>query len=189
VGVLSKKEKSLNSELEEKKKIAKRLESEIKEIIKKEAEKNKYARLTPAEKIISEDFAKNRGSLPWPTEQGIITDKFGEHQHAVIQNLTVRNNGIDISSIPNSKVRAIFMGTVSKVFTIKGANTTVIIRHGNFYTVYHNLVNVRVKTGDRVTTKQYIGDIFTDSRNGETVLHFEIWEELDKKNPEEWLSN
>lgn len=189
ISVLSNKEQSLNKELDEKKRVAKRLESEIKELIKKEAEKNKFARLTPADRIISEDFSKNRGNLPWPTEQGIITEQFGEHQHAVIRNLTIRNNGIDISSIPSSHVRAIFKGTVSKVFTIKGANTTVIIRHGNFYSVYHNLVNVRVKTGDNIATKQYIGDVFTDSRTGETVLHFEIWEELEKQNPEDWLSN
>lgn len=189
VNILSKKEENLKKDLDDKKRIARKLEREIEELIKREAEKNKFARLTPADKIISEDFSKNMGGLPWPVEQGIVTEQFGEHQHAVIKNLTIRNNGIDISSIPNSQVRAIFKGEVSKVFTIKGANTTVIIRHGNYYTVYHNLVNVRVKVGDRVMVKQVIGDVFTDMRKGETVLHFEIWEELEKHNPEEWLSN
>lgn len=189
IGVLSSKEENLKKELEEKKRIAGSLEDEIEKLIRKEAEKNRFERLTPADRIISTDFSKNKGRLPWPTEQGIVTEKFGEHQHAVIKNLTIRNGGIDISSVQNSKVRAIFKGTVSKIFTIKGANPTVIVRHGNYYSVYHNMVNVRVKVGDIVDTKQYIGDVFTDNRNGETVLHFEIWEELDKQNPEEWLSN
>jgi septal ring factor EnvC (AmiA/AmiB activator) len=86
-------------------------------------------------------------------------------------------------------VRSVFKGTVSKIFTIKGANSTVIVRHGNFYSVYSNLVNVRVKIGDNVYAKQYIGDVYTDTRSGETVLHFEIWKELERQNPEEWLSN
>ena len=89
----------------------------------------------------------------------------------------------------NSKARAVFNGEVSKVFTIKGANTTVIIRHGNYYTVYHNLKNVKVKAGDIVLTKDYIGDIYTDSYNSQTIIHFEVWKELEKQNPEDWLSN
>lgn len=189
VEVLSKKESNLKRELDDKKRVAKRLQNEIEELIKREAEKNKFGRLTPEERIISTDFSKNKGRLPWPTEQGIVTEQFGEHRHAVIKNLTIRNNGIDITSVPNSVVRAIFKGTVSKVFTIKGANSTVIIRHGNFYSVYHNLINVRVKIGDQISTKQYIGEVFTDLRNSETVLHFEIWRELEKQNPEDWLSN
>lgn len=189
IGVLSSKEESLKKELDEKKRIAGQLESEIEKLIRKEAEKNRFGKLTPADRIISTDFSKNRGRLPWPTEQGVVTEEFGEHRHAVIKNLTIRNGGIDISSVPNSKVRAIFRGTVSKIFTIKGANPTVIIRHGNYYSVYHNIVNVKVKVGDIVETKEYIGDIFTDGRDGETVLHFEIWEELEKQNPEDWLSN
>jgi len=127
--------------------------------------------------------------LPWPTEQGVITEHFGEHDHPVIKNIKVRNNGIDITTVSDSRARAIFTGDVSKVFTIKGANTTVIIRHGNYYTVYHNLKGVNVHPGDKVTTKQIIGKVYSDVKTGETILHFELWKEMEKQNPEEWLSN
>jgi septal ring factor EnvC (AmiA/AmiB activator) len=189
VSSLKQQESDLLKQIEEKKRIAEKLEKEIEDLIKKEAKKNKLENLTPADKIVSNDFIKNKGRLPWPTERGVITDHFGEHEHPVMKNVNVRNNGIDITSIANAKARAVFNGDVSKVFTIKGANTTVIIRHGNFYTVYHNLINVTVRIGDKVTTKQNIGDIYTNTKSGETILHFELWKEMEKQNPEEWLSN
>lgn len=189
VEVLQQREEELRKQLKEKERIAQKLEKEIEELIKREARNNTFARLTPEEKIISTDFANNLGRLPWPTQQGVITDRFGEHPHPVIKNLMVRNNGIDISTIPGAEVRAIFDGVVSKVFSIKGANTTVIIRHGNYYTVYHNLTSVMVKVGDQVRTKQVIGTVFSGEDSNETRLHFEIWKELEKQDPEKWLSN
>ena len=186
---LKQQEEELLKQIEEKKRLARKLDKEIADLIKKEASKSKYELLTPADRIISNEFASNKGRLPWPTERGIITDHFGEHDHPVIKNLKIRNNGIDIATVTNSKARAVFNGEVSKVFTIKGANTTVIIRHGNYYTVYHNLKNVKVKAGDIVLTKDYIGDIYTDSYNSQTIIHFEVWKELEKQNPEDWLSN
>ena len=137
---LKQQEEELLKQIEEKKRLARKLYKEIADLIKKEASKSKYELLTPADRIISNEFASNKGRLPWPTERGIITDHFGEHDHPVIKNLKIRNNGIDIATVTNSKARAVFNGEVSKVFTIKGANTTVIIRHGNYYTVYHNLI-------------------------------------------------
>jgi murein hydrolase activator len=189
VGFLKQQEEDLLKKVEEKKSIAKKLEREIEDLIKKEAKRNRYESLTPADKMLSGDFSRNKGKLPWPTEKGVITDHFGEHEHPVMKNIMVRNNGIDISTIRNAKARAIFSGDVSKVFTIKGANTTVIIRHGNFYSVYHNLINVTVHTGDKVFTKEIIGDVYTDVKSGETILHFELWREMEKQNPEVWLSN
>ena len=186
---LQQQEEDLLKKIEEKKKLAKKLNKEIENLIKKEASKSRYEMLTPADRIISNEFASNKGRLPWPTEKGIITDQFGEHDHPVIRNLKIRNNGIDITTVPKIKARSVFNGEVSRVFSIKGANTTVIIRHGNYYTVYHNLVNVSVKAGDIVNTKDYIGEVYTDETNGQTILHFEVWKELEKQNPEDWLSN
>ncbi len=186
---LQQQEEDLLKQIEEKKKIAKKLDKEIENLIRKEASKSKYEMLTPADRIISNEFASNRGRLPWPTEKGIITDHFGEHEHPVIKNLKIRNNGIDITTVPKTRARAVFNGEVSKVFTIKGANTTVIIRHGNYYTVYHNLINVKIKTGDIVNTKDHIGEVYSDVNNGQSILHFEVWKELEKQNPEDWLSN
>ena len=189
IGILKQQETDLIKKLEEKKKLAEKLDKEIEDLIKKESKKNRYELLTPEEKILSDDFVKNKGRLPWPTERGVIIDHFGEHDHPVIKNLRVRNNGIDIATVPNTYARAVFNGEVSKVFTIKGANSTVIIRHGNYYTVYHNLKNVKVTTGSLVKTKDNLGEIYSDGANGQTTLHFEVWKELEKQNPEDWLSN
>jgi murein hydrolase activator len=186
---LKQKEKELHAELEKKIEIEKKLEKEIEEIIRKEAQKKKIVALNKNEKLLSNDFLKNKGKLPWPTENGIITGKFGEHPHPVLKEIKIRNNGIDISTNSKSLVRVVFNGVVSKVFTIKGANSTVIVQHGNFFTVYHNLINVRVKAGDKVLTKDIIGEVYTDQKTSESVLHFELWEELEKQDPELWLSN
>lgn len=186
---LRQKEKELIAELERKKEIAKKLEKEIEDIIKTEAKKNKLASLSKNEKLISSDFEKNKGKFPWPTDNGIVTGKFGEHPHPVLKEIKVRNNGIDISTASKASVKVIFNGVVSKVFTIKGANSTIIVQHGNFFTVYHNLINVKVKAGDKLQTKEVIGEVYTDQKTGESVLHFELWKELEKLDPELWLSN
>jgi len=186
---LQQQEKELIKQIDEKKKIAEKLNKEIEELITKETKKNKLENLTPEDKLISNDFIKNKGRLPWPVEKGVIVDHFGEHDHPVIKNVKVRNNGIDIATIMTAKARTVFEGDISKIFTIKGANTTVIIRHGNFYTVYHNLKNVNVHVGEKVNTKQYIGDVYYDAKAGETILHFEVWNGMEKQDPEDWLSN
>jgi septal ring factor EnvC (AmiA/AmiB activator) len=189
---LSGQEKELKDKIAENKKIAKRLEREIASIIAEEASKggsrNMYDQLTPEEKLISDNFQGNKGKLPWPTERGVVTNRFGRHQHAVLKQVTVQNDGIDISTVQGAEARALFDGAVSKVVAILGANYTVILRHGNFLTVYQNLVNVRVKPGDMVTVKQVLGTVFTDEETNSTLLHIEIWKELNKQNPEDWLS-
>jgi len=189
---LSGREKELKEKIAENKKIAKRLEKEIAAIIMAEASKggsrNIYDRLTPEEKMISDNFQGNKGKLPWPTERGVVTSHFGKQQHAVLKQVTVQNDGIDISTVQGAEARALFGGVVSKVVAILGANYTVIIRHGNFLTVYQNLVNVRVKPGDVVTVKQVLGTVFTEEESNSTLLHIEIWKELNKQNPEDWLS-
>jgi murein DD-endopeptidase MepM/ murein hydrolase activator NlpD len=148
-----------------------------------------YDQLTPEEKLISDNFQGNKGKLPWPTERGVVTSRFGKHQHAVLKQVTVQNDGIDISTVQGAEARALFDGVVSKVVAILGANYTVIIRHGNFLTVYQNLINVRVKPGEEVSVKQILGTIFTEEDTNSTLLHIEIWKELNKQNPEDWLSS
>jgi septal ring factor EnvC (AmiA/AmiB activator) len=189
VKILKQKEKELAKELDDKKEIIRKLDKEIEDIITREAKKKSYKNLSSEDNIISSDFAKNQGKLPWPTKQGVITSKFGEHPHPVLKDVTIRNNGIDISTLPNSPVRVIFAGEITKVFSIKGANSTIIVQHGKFFTVYHNIVAVKVKAGDKVAMKDTLGEVFTDPKNGESTLHFEIWKELIKQNPEVWLSN
>ena len=190
---LRRKEKELKQELEEKKRINERIEREIAAIIEEEARRMRetglFRTLTPEEKLISENFIENKGRLPWPTERGTITEYFGQHPHPVLPGITIQNNGIDITTIEGAEARALFDGVVSKVIAILGANYTVIIRHGDFLTVYQNLVNVLVKRGDNIKVKQPIGTIYTDKETQTTVLHMEIWKELGKQNPTDWLSN
>lgn len=193
VGEIRKQEKRLKNEIKRKEQINRKLEEEIERIIAEETRKAKemsiYERLTPAEKALSDNFRDNKGKLPWPTERGIITGKFGKQNHPVVREIIIENNGIDISTVEGEKARALFEGTVTRVFGILGANSTVIIRHGNFLTVYHNLVDVRVKKGDHVRTKQILGTVYTEKKENATVLHVEIWEEMQKLDPEKWLSS
>ena len=145
--------------------------------------------LTPEQKLISTDFEKNKGLIPWPIERGIITEHFGVHAHAVLKQVQVKNNGIDISTQEGAKARVVFDGEVSKVFAISGSNMAVIVRHGSFLSVYSNLKEVYVTAGQKVNIKQEIGSVYTDISDGnKTVLKFQIWEENQKLNPEDWIS-
>ena len=189
---LIKKEKDLLAEIDEKKKVSRKIETEITKLI--EAERRKvsgkklYEMLTPEERIISNNFESNKGHLPWPTNQGIITGRFGIHEHPVLHNVKIRNDGINISTVRNSDARAVFNGIVSKIFTLPGSNYALIIKHGNYFTLYNNLDEVYVKEGDKVLTKQRIGRIYTDNENNDTVLNFQVWKEMEKNDPEQWLS-
>ena len=189
---LKKEEDRLKKEIAEKERITKEVESKIRAIIEEEARKlnsrNIYAALTPEQELVGDDFRKNRGKLPWPVDKGIITVGFGNNEVPGLRGSSVMNNGIDISSAPGTQVRAVFEGEVTKVFAILGANYTVLIRHGVYLSVYQNLVNVRVKTGDKVLTKEVIGEAFSDGNERVAELHFEVWQEKEILNPEAWLS-
>ncbi|MBN1132206.1 MAG: peptidoglycan DD-metalloendopeptidase family protein [Bacteroidales bacterium] len=189
---LQEEEVRLRAQMREKERIKEELEEEIRRIIEEEARKmnarNLYASLTPEQRLVSAEFAKNKGKLPWPVERGVITMAFGNADYPGLKGTKIKSNGIDISGMPGSKARAIFDGEVTKVFAILGANYTVLVRHGDFLSVYQNLVNVRVKTGDSVKTKQVIGDIFTEQKESVATIHFEIWQERNILDPEEWLS-
>jgi len=189
---LKKEETRLKRDIAEKERITKELESKIREIIEEEARKlnsrNIYAALTPEQELVGNDFRKNKGKLPWPVDKGIVTVGYGNHAIPGLRGSSVMNNGIDINSAPGTMVRAVFEGEVTKVFAILGANYTVLIRHGEYLTVYLNLINVRVKTGDTVLTKEIIGEAFTDESNGVAELHFEVYQEKEILNPEAWLS-
>ena len=191
IAQLRRKEQKLRKDLKENEEIAARLEKTIKDIIAAEAKRREEAKtkLTPEQAIIDKSFRSNKGKLPWPTERGVITGLFGEHEHPVLKGVKLNNNGIDITTEQGSEARALFDGEVSMVTTVPGANGVVIIRHGNYLTMYANLIDVYVRTGEKVQIKQKIGRIFTDEENdGKTVIHLEIWEENEKLNPQQWLS-
>ncbi len=186
---LSNKEKQLQRDLEEKKRIAKRIESEIAKLIEDERRKKTTPELSPESKLISDSFAENRGRLPWPVEKGIITSHFGIQEHPVLKYVTENNIDIEITSSGETPVRAVFKGEVRNVFTIRGANTAVMIRHGRYLTVYLNIIDVKVKTGDKVETKQEIGKVYRESENGDkATLKFMVCEEKVYLDPELWIS-
>ena len=145
--------------------------------------------LTPSEKTLSSNFVSNKGKLPWPVERGVISSTYGKHASVVSDKVTVTNNGIDIATTEGSKARAVFDGEVTSVTKLTGSNTVVIIRHGEYFTVYSNLENVTVKRGDKVKTKQNIGTVHTNMTEGKTELHFELLKEQNRQNPANWLSN
>lgn len=150
--------------------------------------KGGYA-MTKAEKRLSDDFAGNRGRLPYPVSgRHTVVATFGEQQHQELKYVRTNNSGIDIQTSPGGEARAVFNGVVTRVFVVPGYNNSVIIRHGNYLTVYSNLSEVYVKAGDRVSTRQPIGRIFSDTENGNaTILHFQLWKEKTKLNPQPWL--
>jgi murein hydrolase activator len=205
---LNKKEKQLAATLKEKQETARKLQKEIEKLIAEEIRASairakKTAKtenkpkpeiteskmmLTPVEMQLSSSFASNKGKLPWPTEKGIITGVFGEHAHPVLKYVKVKNNGIDITTDEGANVRCVFNGKVSRVMSFPNMNKVVIIRHGEFLTVYSNLEEVSVTDGQEISTKQPIGKVHTSEDDSKTEYHFEIWLGKDIQNPQEWLS-
>ena len=142
-----------------------------------------------ADRELSGSFISNRGKLPMPiTGPYIITSRYGQYSVEGLRNVKLDNKGIDIQGKPGAQARAIFNGKVAAVFQLNGL-FNILIRHGNYISVYCNLSSASVKTGDTVTTRQNIGQIFSDGAdNGRTVLHFQLRKEKEKLNPEPWLS-
>lgn len=187
-------EARLRKTLKAQEKEYKRLSNEIKRIIEAEIEAERasaageYA-LTPAGKIISEEFEKNKSHFPWPVARGVVTKEFGRHKHPTIAGITVESNGIDITTEQGTKVFSIFGGTVSSVFSFPGAGETVIISHGGYRTVYSNLESLEVSKGDVIARATYLGKAWTGPKG--TTVHFEIWKtsgsERSPKDPKSWL--
>jgi septal ring factor EnvC (AmiA/AmiB activator) len=141
---------------------------------------------TPESAKLSSDFLGSRGNLPWPVSNGMVIEDFGNH--TIGRNVTVENNGVDIKTAPGSQVRAVFAGEVAAVQNISGSYA-VLIRHGEYFTVYSNLKSVSVSRGQKVTLKQSIGVVITDPIDGTTEVHFEVRKGATPLNPASWLSN
>lgn len=197
VNQLQGREKELKKALQEKKKASEQLEKAIERIIAEEIRKAREAAkkagkdskgypLTPEAKELSNSFTANQGKLPWPVLEGLITEKFGEHPHPALPGVKVQNNGIDITTTKGSIIRSIFEGEVTAVIIIPGGGKGVMIRHGEYLSVYTYFQELYVKKGDKVSTKQDLGIVVTDDDN-KTNLHLEIWKNTTKLNPELWL--
>ena len=197
VNQLQGREKELKKALQEKRRLVSNWRKAIERIIAEEIRKAREAAkkagkdskgypLTPEAKELSNSFTANQGKLPWPVLEGLITEKFGEHPHPALPGVKVQNNGIDISTTKGSVIRSIFEGEVTAVIIIPGGGKGVMIRHGEYLSVYTYFQELFVKKGDKVSTKQDLGIVVTDD-DKKTNLHLEIWKNTTKLNPELWL--
>lgn len=144
--------------------------------------------LTKEETLLSGDFERNRGRLPWPTSNGFISGHYGVQPHPVLKHVTTNNKGVYIQTPAGSSARAVFEGVVTQKFLIQSSNG-VIIQHGEYRTVYANLTQIFVNVGDHVSVKQPIGKIYTDDeKDNKTELYFQIWKGKTIQNPESWIA-
>lgn len=193
VNTLLQKKKRLIAELEEQKKTANNLTKEIRTLIeeeaRKEAERLKKSKTINTNYIaLSSNFKENIGKFNLPVQNGIITGVYGESFHPVLKEVKVKNNGIDIAVSKNTQVFSIFKGEVRKIIKIPGANLAVIIRHGNYLTVYSNLGVVNVSVGQEVNSYQKIGEINLQKGEETAILHFELWNENKTEDPGRWFT-
>ena len=193
---LRRKERSLAAQISKKEKEARAIDREINRLIRAAiAASNKAAgktgkktfELTPEAKLIAANFEANRGRLPWPLDKGVVTQGFGRQRHPVVKTTTIQSNGVTIATAPSTEVRAVFEGEVMSVVTFKGSNPSVLIRHGNYITVYKNLGKLYVKKGDKVKAKEAIGEVFTNQQTGKTEIQFSIFNNIKVLNPKGWI--
>jgi septal ring factor EnvC (AmiA/AmiB activator) len=186
---LSRRERQFRKQITEKRREVEKLNREIERLIAQAAkaqQKDDYKN-REIDIVLSGKFENNRGKLPWPVRQGVIIEKFGQHNHPVFPNIKLPfNNGINISTTLNAPVMAIFDGEVKQVLVMPGYNQCILIQHGNYYTFYTKMETIYVKSGDIVKTGETIG-VLTESE-GNSILHFQLWQGTTKQNPEIWLS-
>lgn len=149
-------------------------------------EKDKPA-IRSGEDNVSFNFRKNKGRLPWPVESGFISRGFGKHQHPSLKNIEITNNGVDIRTEEGAIVRCVAEGVVAGVQFVPGHDYTVIVQHGDFYTVYSNLASTKLGKGDALRSKDVIGEVATNNITGTSELHFEVWQQKERMNPALWI--
>jgi len=193
---LERRQKKLASQISKKEKQQRAIDREINRLIREAiAASNSRAgkkgkktfQLTPEAKLLADNFISNKGRLPWPLEKGIVVQGFGRQRHPVVKTTIIQSNGVVIATEPLAQVRAVFQGEVMSVIVIKGSNPSVLIRHGNFITLYTNLAKLYVKKGEKVNAKQAIGEVFTNQQTGKTQLQFGIFNNVKALNPKDWV--
>ncbi|SHI69204.1 murein hydrolase activator EnvC family protein [Algibacter luteus] len=185
------------AQIKEKQREADRIDREIDRIIKAAIAKSntkagnsassKSFALTAEEKVLASNFISNKGKLPWPVEKGFVRLGYGTQPHPIDRSLTIKSNGVRIATEKGAKARAVFDGEVSEILKMRNVNPIIMIRHGNYLTLYRNLSEVYVKKGDKVKTKQVIGEVFTNPTNGETILSFTLSKGTTTENPASWI--
>ena len=176
----------------ESQKIDKQIDKLIREAIAR-SNKNKSSKnpkgfnLTPEAKALAKKFELNKGKLPWPVSRGVVIQKFGTQPHPVVKTAKIKSNGIVIATEKFQKVKTVFEGSVLSVLQFRGSNPTVLIQHGNYITAYKNLSRVFVSKGDRVSSSQYIGEVFTNSSTGKSSIQFSVFQKTTPLNPLLWI--
>ena len=182
---LAKTEKQYRADLAAKRKEMERLDKEIQKILRSTVAEQKKDK-TKVDTALSDQFAKNKGKLPWPVRQGVITERFGVHNHPVYTNLKLPDNpGVTISTEKNADVFCVFDGEVRKIVMMPGYNQCVLVQHGSYFTFYCKLGKVSVKSGQKLKTGDKIGTLEADGNA--SSLHFQVWNGTQKQNPEQWL--
>ena len=187
------------AQIKAKQREADRIEKQINAIIRAEIAKSNAKAgkstssanfaLTPEEKLLASNFESNKGKLPWPVEKGFVRLGYGRQPSLINKSLIVERNGVLIATEKGSEVRAVYDGVVSRIIMIKNAYPVVVIRHGNYMTAYRNVINIRVKEGEKVSTKQVIGDVATNPATGETLLSFIVYKDSKTQNPANWINH
>ena len=192
---LRKKEKQLKKELQSKQRLAEELDKQIRKIIEEEirlakakaSKESDVLALTPEEQELADNFTSNKGKLPWPVERGVIIERFGVQAHPVLRGIETFNNGVKITTEEGALIRAVFEGTVSRIIDIPGAGKAVILSHGDYFSVYSNLLEVSVKRGQSVLLKEKIGTVLTKTNTKESITELQIWRGSEKMDPSSWL--
>jgi len=213
VKALQKDEKKLRQELRNQEIARNRLQKNIEDLIRKEIEAARQAaaktedkgkanqgptqqpqrnqallELTPEAKALGKAFEENRGRLPWPLQKAMVSETFGFHPHPHLKNISIRNDGITLKAEAGAPVRACFRGEVTAVVNIPGMQKTVIIRHGQYLTVYAHLDQTQVSKGQKIQTGQTIGRLHVRQEDGHSYLQFQLWKGTAKVNPLPWLA-
>jgi septal ring factor EnvC (AmiA/AmiB activator) len=172
----------------EERKLTQQIENSIRGAIKKSGTKSKTFALTPAAKALAAKFTSNKGKLPWPVEKGLVTVRFGKQSDPMDSSLKIESSGVRIATNEHAKARAVFDGKVMDIHkNPQNGSLAIMIQHGNYITVYANLESTLVSKGDKVKTKQSLGNIHTDRVTGKTILKFQIWKDVQKQNPSNWV--
>ena len=195
VNQLQKDRKQYQKQIQDKNRQIEALNRKIADLIKAESKASKKGgkgsgsgskkTSTEIDTKLSNEFASNKGRLPWPVE-GAIVERFGKHFHPVYTNVELpQNNGVTLVVKQGAPVQAVFQGTVTQIFVLPGYNQCVLVSHGNYFTLYTKLKSVAVKAGEKVKTGQLLGTV--DTIGGEDLFHFELWKGSTPQNPENWL--
>ena len=196
IAEVRKKEGQFASQLRKKQQEINEIDREIERIIEEAIAANNKAegstsrsvfKLTPEAKALAADFEKNKGKLPWPVRTGVVVLRFGTQKSSIVKSLPIESNGVRIATDPGAKARAVFGGTVSEIVAIKGISFMVMVRHGDYITIYNHLDSVDVRKGQQVALGQELGSIGINKTDGRTTLYFVMYKNNQKLNPEDWI--